>query len=108
LKKLNTSISNALNAKIFIKIYYLKSLKNVLRVLVNISTFLPPGHLNTFDIFARVLYLLDIIIYCTNKKKIFWASKFRRLSSIEPELFAPQGSDPVYIYLALFGFGPME
>jgi len=37
LKKFNTSIFDALNAQIFIKIYYLKSLKNVLRALVNIS-----------------------------------------------------------------------
>jgi len=37
LKKLNASISDAMNAQVCIKTYYLKSLKNVLRVLVSIS-----------------------------------------------------------------------
>jgi len=36
LKKFNISISDALNVQFSIKIYYLKSLKSVLRTLVNI------------------------------------------------------------------------
>jgi len=40
LKRLNISISNALNAQVFIKIYYFKSLNNVLRTFVNIYHFL--------------------------------------------------------------------
>ena len=40
LKRLNISIFDALNAQIFIKTYYLKSLNNVLRTLVNIYHFL--------------------------------------------------------------------
>lgn len=36
LKKSNVSISNALKAQVFIKTYYLKFLKNVLRIIVNI------------------------------------------------------------------------
>jgi len=37
LKKSNVPISDALNAQVSIKIYYIKSLKRALRVLVNIS-----------------------------------------------------------------------
>jgi len=37
LKRLNISISNALNAQVSIKTYYLKSLKSAFRALVSIS-----------------------------------------------------------------------
>jgi len=37
LKKFNISIFNALNTQFFIKIYYLKFLKNALRTLLNFS-----------------------------------------------------------------------